>query len=225
MKTLQFAFALLAGLTLSTLSRADEEKIDLDKLPAKVKDAVKKEFKDAEFVSASKEKEDGKTVFEVQVKVKGQTIEVTCTEDGTVVSIEKEIAAKDLPKAVVEALEAKYPKAVIKKAEEVTEKGKTNFEVLITTADKKTLEITYDKDGKVLETEEKKKEDKTVTWGVRGCWSRRTGIADFIVRGLREEGFTVSTRQMGRAGLRPSAQACGTVLLDWWLPGLDGLAI
>jgi uncharacterized membrane protein YkoI len=160
MKSLQVAFVVLAGLTLSTASHADEEKIDLDKLPAKVKDAVKKEFKDAELVSASKENEDDKIVFEVQIKVKGQIIEVTCTDDGKIVSIEKEIAAKLLPKAVTDALNEKYPKAVIKKAEEVTEQGKTNYEVLITTADKKTLEITYDKDGKVLEKEEKKKGDK-----------------------------------------------------------------
>jgi uncharacterized membrane protein YkoI len=158
-RTLQFALALLAGLFWAGAGRSDEEKVDLDKLPAKVKGAVQKEFKDAEFVSASKEKEDGKLLYEVRIKVKGQTVEVTTTEDGEVVEVEKEIAVKDLPKAVAGAISEKYPKAVVKKAEEVTKGGKTAYEVLLDTADKKTLEIKYDKDGKVLETEEKTGKD------------------------------------------------------------------
>ena len=155
MKTKQFVLALLLGMFAAATGWADEEKVDLDKVPAKVKDAVKKAFKEAEFVSASKEKEDGKLLYEIRIKVKAQTIEVTCTEDGTVVEVEKEISAKDLPKAVAGAIDSKYPKATIKKAEEVIKGDKTAYEVLIVTADKKTVEIKYDKDGKVLEMEEK----------------------------------------------------------------------
>jgi two-component system copper resistance phosphate regulon response regulator CusR len=49
-------------------------------------------------------------------------------------------------------------------------------------------------------------------------------IADFIVRGLREEGFTVERAADGEEGwhlLRTGSW--DVVLLDWWLPGLDGL--
>jgi two-component system copper resistance phosphate regulon response regulator CusR len=51
-------------------------------------------------------------------------------------------------------------------------------------------------------------------------------IADFLVRGLREEGFTVEHAADGPEGwhhLRTAAW--DVVLLDWWLPGLDGLTI
>jgi two-component system copper resistance phosphate regulon response regulator CusR len=51
-------------------------------------------------------------------------------------------------------------------------------------------------------------------------------IADFIIRGLREEGYTVEHAADGTGGWH--ALRSGTwdvVLLDWWLPGLDGLAI
>jgi two-component system copper resistance phosphate regulon response regulator CusR len=52
------------------------------------------------------------------------------------------------------------------------------------------------------------------------------GIADFVVRGLREEGFTVEHAADGVAGLHAlRAGPWDAVLLDWWLPGLDGLAL
>ncbi|MCA1685890.1 MAG: response regulator transcription factor [Planctomycetia bacterium] len=51
-------------------------------------------------------------------------------------------------------------------------------------------------------------------------------IADFLVRGLREEGFTVEHADDGDAAW-PSLRAGNwdLVLLDWWLPGRDGLGL
>jgi two-component system copper resistance phosphate regulon response regulator CusR len=51
-------------------------------------------------------------------------------------------------------------------------------------------------------------------------------IADFLVRGLREEGFTVEHAANGEDGWH-AMQTGGwdVVLLDWWLPGQDGLAL
>jgi uncharacterized membrane protein YkoI len=160
---------LVAGIVLGALAgmtaRADEgkeEKVPLDKVPKAVIDAVKAKFKDAELVGAEKENENGKVIYEINLKVKGQTIEVSVTPDGKIVSIEKTITIKDLPKAVAEALDSKYPKATIKIVEEVTEGGKTNYEVLLVTADKKTLEVVFDPTGKVVkeETKDKKEEKK-----------------------------------------------------------------
>jgi two-component system copper resistance phosphate regulon response regulator CusR len=51
-------------------------------------------------------------------------------------------------------------------------------------------------------------------------------IADFLVRGLREEGFTVEHAADGDEGWH--ALHTGTwdvILLDWWLPGQDGLSL
>jgi two-component system copper resistance phosphate regulon response regulator CusR len=51
-------------------------------------------------------------------------------------------------------------------------------------------------------------------------------IADFLVRGLREEGFTVDRAANGEEGwhhLRTSSW--DLILLDWWLPGIDGLTL
>ncbi|MCE9532711.1 MAG: PepSY domain-containing protein [Planctomycetes bacterium] len=143
-------------LAFASYTQADEEKVPLDKLPAKVKAAVKAKFPDAELLSAEKETEDGKTLYEVDIKNKGQKIEVTVDEDGKIVEIEKEIAAKDLPKVVLDAIEKKYPKATITKAEEITTGEKVKFEMLITVCDKK-LEVSFDPQGKFLEEEDKSK--------------------------------------------------------------------
>lgn len=148
-------------LVLITVARADdEEKVPLDKLPKAVVDAVKAKFPSAKLISAEKEKEDGKTVYEVAIKDGEQNIEVTLTPAGQIVTIEKEISTKDLPKALAEALEKKYPKATINKLEAIIKDDKVKaYEALIVTADKKKLEVSFDPSGKLL-GEEKKDNEK-----------------------------------------------------------------
>jgi two-component system, OmpR family, copper resistance phosphate regulon response regulator CusR len=51
-------------------------------------------------------------------------------------------------------------------------------------------------------------------------------LADFVIRGLREEGFAVEHAADGE--LAWAAMRSGTwdlVVLDWWLPGEDGLSV
>lgn len=51
-------------------------------------------------------------------------------------------------------------------------------------------------------------------------------IADFLVRGLREEGFTVERAADGQQGWQQlRGSTWDVVLLDWWLPGTDGLTL
>jgi hypothetical protein len=149
-------WAVLAGALI-----ADEEKVELDKLPKAVSEAVKKKFPKAKIVSASKEKEDKKTVYEVQIKDGDSKADVTVTPEGEIVTVEKEIALKDLPREVKTALDDKYPKATVKKVEEI-HSGKDlkdlAYEVLLVTKEKKTVEVKFDPKGKVLEVEEKKEE-------------------------------------------------------------------
>jgi uncharacterized membrane protein YkoI len=157
--TLGFALVALLGLTAVWADDDKEEKVPLDKLPRAVTDAVKAKFDGAELVSASKEKDNGKLVYEVAIKHKGSNIDVSLTPKGKIVSIEKEIAAKDLPKAVSEALDAKYPKATIKKLEEVTENDKVVYEALLVTAEQKTIEAVFDPSGKLVKEEKKEKKE------------------------------------------------------------------
>jgi two-component system, OmpR family, copper resistance phosphate regulon response regulator CusR len=51
-------------------------------------------------------------------------------------------------------------------------------------------------------------------------------IADFLVRGLREEGFAVELATEGEAARNALRQGTwDLIVLDWWLPGTDGLTL
>ncbi len=51
-------------------------------------------------------------------------------------------------------------------------------------------------------------------------------IADFLTRGLREEGYHVEHAADGQAAwLRLQLDRWDLILLDWWLPGIDGLQL
>jgi len=164
-KTLN-GLVVFAGLTvfvLAAVARADEEKVPLDKVPKAVLDGVKARFPDATLVSAEKEKEGDKTTYEIAIKNKDQKIEVTLTPDGKIVEMENEIAAKDMPKVVMKALETKYPQATYKLVEEVIkvkdgEEKLEYYEVLLVTAEKKKLEVLVSPKGKITKVEDKSKE-------------------------------------------------------------------
>ncbi len=52
------------------------------------------------------------------------------------------------------------------------------------------------------------------------------GIADFVVRGLTEEGYSVEHAADGPdAWVRLQNGSWDVVLLDWWLPGEDGIQL
>jgi DNA-binding response OmpR family regulator len=52
------------------------------------------------------------------------------------------------------------------------------------------------------------------------------GIADFVVRGLSEEGYSVEHAADGPdAWARLQSGTWDVVLLDWWLPGEDGIQL
>ena len=159
------AVAAVAVFVLAAPARADEEKVPLDKVPKAVLETAKKRFPKAEVVGASKETDKDKTVYEVELKEAGKTIDVTLTPEGVITTIEKEIDAKDLPKPVAEALDKKHPKATYKIVEAVyaVKDGKESldfYEVLLTTAEKKEIEVQVLADGTIKAEEEKKPEKK-----------------------------------------------------------------
>lgn len=115
----------------ASTAQADEENIPIDKLPKAVVDAVKAKYADAKLVGAEKETKGDKTFYEVVIKNKDQTIELVLTPEGKIVEIEQPIAPKDLPKAVTDAIEKKYPKATVKSVEEITKEDKKTYGVLL----------------------------------------------------------------------------------------------
>src|SRR5262245_125276 len=149
--------ALLGLSVLAVPSRADEEKISAERLPAAVKKAVHKKFPEAKFRGAAKEVEDGKTTYEVLLTVEGRAVDVSLDAEGEILEIEKEIAAEKLPRAVRRRLAARYPGAKIEKAEELIEgeDGPVRYEVAIK------AEVVFTAKGKVVvQAKEEDEEDE-----------------------------------------------------------------
>jgi hypothetical protein len=156
-----FALAALAALVLLAGARAGEEKLKFDKVPKAVMDAVKAKYPGAKLLGASSEKDGDKVVYEISLKYKDQHHDVSLEADGKIVSIEREIAFKDLPKVVADTLKAKYPNAKYKVVEELLKGDGTlhAYEALLTAGDT-TVEVVLDLKGKILKEEKMEKKEK-----------------------------------------------------------------
>jgi uncharacterized membrane protein YkoI len=155
------------GAALGTGSRAaaQEVEIALNQVPKAVIDAAKAKFPGGEIKEASKETEDGKTVFELEMKHDRHNMDVTFRDDGTLVLVETALKETEIPEIVMKAVKEKYPDAKLKLAESVkkgpeVKKEVDYYEFHLTLADKKTAEVEVDPHGKILKSEEAKAKEK-----------------------------------------------------------------
>src|SRR5215510_1144248 len=110
MKGLVVAIALLVATNAS--GQSDKK----GKAPQAVIDAFKKQYPNATIKSVSSEKEGGKTVYEIESMDGTQRRDLMYDGNGTVLSTEELIPKAQIPKAVLDAITAKYPKASIASA-------------------------------------------------------------------------------------------------------------
>lgn len=156
-------FGLLLGVVWGTCAwagAADEEAVPLDKVPKALLDSVKARFPDAKLLAAGKELDEGKLVYEVTIKDGEHKIDVMLRPEGQIFLIEKAIAARDLPKAIDRAIQAKYPGAKYEVVEEMTEVEKKKetlayYEVLLAHGDKQRTEVKVSVAGKIVGEEDK----------------------------------------------------------------------
>lgn len=120
-------------------------------LPGPIAAAFKKAYPTATIRGTAKEVEQGKTLYEVESVDHGKARDLMYNPDGTVVSIEEEINAVDLPAPVVAALKKHYPTATIAVAEKVTEGTTVQYELQIKGATAKS--VTFQPDGKLVPPE------------------------------------------------------------------------
>jgi hypothetical protein len=147
------AAALVLGL--ASIAAAQDEKVPPDKLPQKVAATVKAKFPGAIITTATKTLENGEVIYDIEMTKSGRKHEIDLRADGSIVNFENEIAVKDLPRAVVDAVNASHPKSTIKEVMEVmvVKGGKDTieeYEVVIVTADKKEIELAVSPDGKTI---------------------------------------------------------------------------
>src|SRR5713226_3278127 len=145
MKTLTAFNVALCALGLSAAFAA-ETKVKMTDLPMPVQQTVKEQTKDAILVGITKEKENGKTVYEVETKVNGKGRDILVDTAGAVIEVEQEVEIDTIPSAAKAAIEKKAAGAKITKVETLTKRGNTTDEAAITKG-KKTSEITVAADG------------------------------------------------------------------------------
>ncbi len=134
----------------------DEEakgKLAMKDLPKAVQATVQKETQGAEIIGMSKEKDDGKTVFEIETKVKGLTRDMLIDQKGALTEVEEETDLASLAPAVQAEIQKSIGKAKLVKLETVFNgsKVKTGYSALVDNVGKQS-EVEMTLDGKVAKS-------------------------------------------------------------------------
>jgi len=141
-------------LLLAGNASAQEKKINRSDLPPAVEKTVAAQSAGATIRGFSTEKENGQTLYEVEMTFNGHSKDVSMTADGSVVEVEEQVALDSLSPEVKAGLLAKAGKGKILKVESLTKKDKlVAYEAKIETDGKKS-EIQVGPDGKPLDHEE-----------------------------------------------------------------------
>jgi uncharacterized membrane protein YkoI len=154
MKT-KYWLALVAGsLMFVGAASAQEKKIKRSELPPAVEKTVAAQSAGATIRGFSTEKENGQTLYEVELMVNGHSKDISMTADGSIVEIEEQVALDSLSPEVKAGLQAKAGKGKILKVESLTKKDKlVAYEAQVETDGKKS-EVQVGPDGKPLDHEE-----------------------------------------------------------------------
>jgi uncharacterized membrane protein YkoI len=130
-------------------ARASEKAINMKDLPAAVRRTVQEQSQGAVIRRLSKEIEGGKTVYEVEMKVKGHGKDVTMDASGEVIEVEEEVPLESLPNAARAAIEKAAGRGQITKVERVSGGKQAAYEAHVR-RDGKTSEIKIGDDGRFL---------------------------------------------------------------------------
>jgi uncharacterized membrane protein YkoI len=153
MKNYLLAFA-TSILLLAGNASAQEKKIHRSELPPAVEKTVAAQSAGATIRGFSTERENGQTLYEVEMTVKGHSKDVSITADGSIVEVEEQVALDSLSPEVKAGLQAKAGKGKITKVESLTKKDKlVAYEAKVETNGKKS-EVQVGPDGKPLDHEE-----------------------------------------------------------------------
>ncbi len=135
---------------------AQEEAVSRKQIPKAVMDALLAKFPKARIDKCTKAREGDDIVYDIEFKEKVRKCEADITEKGIFINFERAIKAKELPVPIRDAIEKRYPKAVLKEIMEETEvEGKDEtlaaYEVVLLTANKKEVEVKVSPEGNLLE--------------------------------------------------------------------------
>jgi hypothetical protein len=151
-----FALAVIATSACAILSSAQEQekKINRSDLPAAVEKTVAAQTQGATIRGFNKEKEKGKTYYEVELTVNGHSKDILIDPTGAIAEIEEKVDLASLPTEVQSGLQAKAGSGKLGKIESITKHDKVvAYEAKVTAGGKRT-EVQVGPDGKPLDHEE-----------------------------------------------------------------------
>lgn len=135
------AVAAVAGLAVAAKS------IEVKDLPPAVQKTVQEQSKGAEIKNISKEKEKGAWQYEVETMRNGKHRDFNVAANGTLITVEEEIAISNIPAVAKAAIEKKVGTGKLTMVETVTKDGTTMYEGIYTNKSGKKLEVLVKADG------------------------------------------------------------------------------
>ena len=145
---LRLVLVALAVALISVSAIAQEKKITAKDVPAAVITAFKTAYPNATIRGYAREKEDGKTLYEIESRDGTTARDILYNPDGTVAEVEESIPASDLPAEAQQAIKQKYPRAVITLAEKTTAGDTIGYEVSVRNG-KQRITMEFDSSGKL----------------------------------------------------------------------------
>jgi hypothetical protein len=146
--------SLTVALAIPARAQEEEQSVKQSDLPAAVARTVASVSKGATIRGFSRERENGQTYYEVEMRVNGHGKDVLMDTTGAVVEIEEEVALASLPAAVQAGLKAGAGAGTIRAVESLTKHGRlVAYEAHVVTAGKRS-EIQVGPDGKPLAVEQ-----------------------------------------------------------------------
>ena len=124
-----------------------EKMMKLEQLPAPVQKTVKEQTQSAKMVGLSKEKEGGKTVYELETSADGKSRDLMIDAAGAILSVEQEVTLDSVPPAAKSSLEKKVGTGKITKVETITKGSDVAYEAAFTTKSGKKAEYVVNADG------------------------------------------------------------------------------
>ncbi|MEA2205731.1 MAG: hypothetical protein QOE77_2507 [Blastocatellia bacterium] len=139
------ALTITAIFLAASFASAQERQVKRKDVPIAVLNAFKASYPAATIKGYAREKEDGKTFYEIESMEGATGRDVLYNPDGSVAEVEETIPPNDLPSAIQEAIRSR-PAAVIVKAEKTVQGDRVSYEV-IGKQGRKRFTLEFDADG------------------------------------------------------------------------------
>lgn len=162
-----FSFLVVVFLTTACNTFAQDQRIDLKKVPVNVLSAFHKAYPTAEITGTSIGKEKGR-YYEIESVQGTKHIDLLLTHSGKITEVEETIPENELPAPVMKTLQAKFKGLKINKAERVTSNKKVTYELSIE-SNKKRQGIVLWPNGKIVNAGSMKGEEEKGEKGEKGA--------------------------------------------------------